>query len=273
MLASEVLEEVHFRVVQGFDSRESVFEWILANYPRQLGIAQQEYGAEDLDPATNAALRDAIERAFAEREREMESWPERTDHDRLRAAFAALDEQGIVALESPGLTQDDSISIAADLAIVRDELGTAGGHGYCFFTWNDMARAIDGEGLSLAYGTFEEDGQEVGAAVLKACRDAGLKAEWGGSPASFVEMPQFRWQRRLVLSQESDVRDFLESWELEIRGGYTPADEILQTFEERARDWFGKFSDFGPALRGRLRAHTVRLLDEEERREGTRKQR
>jgi hypothetical protein len=272
MLAAEVLEDIRFRVVQGSDNRESVFQWILGNYPQQLGITQEEYGAEDLDPATDATLRDAIDHAFAEREHEMESWPERTDCDRLRSAFDALDEQGIVALESPGLTQDDSIPAAADLAIVRDEVRPEGGHGYCFFTWNDMARAIDGEGLSLAYGTFEEaptPGQNLGAAVLQACRDAGLKAEWDGAPTSFVELPDFRWQRRLARTQESDIRDFLESWELEIRAGYTPATEMLETLEERARDWFEKFSDFGPALRSRLRAHTGRLLDEEERREAS----
>jgi hypothetical protein len=32
-------------------------------------------------------------------------------------------------------------------------------------------------------------------------------------------LPTFRWQRRLVVTQESDVRDFLESWELELRAG------------------------------------------------------
>lgn len=318
MLADYIVEEIHFCVVQGMNNRESVFEWILGNYPQQLGITKEEYGAEDLDPATDATLRDAIDHAFAVREREMETWPERTDCDRLRAAFDALGEQGIVTLENPGLTQDDSFPAAADLAIVRDEVREDGVHGYCFFTWNDMARAIDGEGLSLAYGTFKEEpsrpappppptcplcegrgwiapsdprqfptpcscrkpplevpaeapaptlGQKVGAVVLQACRDAGLRAEWDGAETSFVELPHFCWQRRLVRSQESDVRDFLESWELEIRAGYTPAND--ETLEERARDWFEKFSDFGPALRSQLRAHTVRLLDEEKRREAS----
>jgi hypothetical protein len=278
LLDDDVLEEIRYRVVQGFDNREAVFRWILANYPEPLGIAKAEYGAEDLKPETGELLRDAIERAFAEKAKEMESWPPQTDCDRLRAAFDALDKQGIVALESPGLTQDDGIPYAASLAVVRDELGGNETHGYCFFTWNDMARAIDGEGLSLAYGTFKEEpnqsspsaltlGQKVGAVVLETCREAGLGAEWTESLVDYVELPNFRWQRRFVLAKGSDVRDFLDSWELEIRAGYTPADRLLETLEERAFDWFEDFSDFGPNLFARLRTHTMRFLEEERARE------
>lgn len=314
-LADDVLEDIRHRVVQGFDNREVVFGWILANYPRQLGITKEEYGVEDLDAETNTALREAIEQAFAEKTKEMESWPSLTDCDRLRTAFDALDKQGIVALENPGLTQTDSIRYAADVAAVRDELGGVEAHGYCFFTWNDMARAIDGAGLSLAYGTFKEEperpaettsapcplckgrgwiapsdptlfpttcscraaaatstkapeaapslGQKVGAAVLAACRDAGLDVEWTGAGEDYVEMPRFRWQRRLTVTKESDVQDFLDGWELEMRAGYTSADEMFTILEERASDWFETFSDFGPSLRARLRNHTERFLEKE----------
>ncbi|WP_214672723.1 hypothetical protein, partial [Escherichia coli] len=58
-LADDVLEDIRHRVVQGFDNREVVFGWILANYPRQLGITKEEYGVEDLDAETNTALREA----------------------------------------------------------------------------------------------------------------------------------------------------------------------------------------------------------------------
>ncbi|MFO0676551.1 MAG: hypothetical protein U0169_08455 [Polyangiaceae bacterium] len=320
-LTEDVLEDIRYRVVQGFDNREAVFEWILANYPQQLGITKEEYGVEDLDAETNGTLRDTIETAFDDKTKETESWPELTDCDRLRRAFDALDKQGIVALESPGLTQDDSIPYAADVASARDELGGVEARGYCFFTWNDMARAIDGDGLSLAYGTFKEEperpaelapppcplckgrgwiapsdstafpttcscrsapvfptkaqeapptlGQKVGAAVLAACRDAGLDVEWTGAPEAFIEMPRFRWQRRPTVTKESDVQDFLDGWELEMRAGYTSPNETLTTLDERASDWFETFSDFGPSLRARLRSHTEKFLEKEQSREAT----
>lgn len=272
-LSDDVREEIRQQVVQGFDNREVMFDWILNGHPRQLGIDQQEY-----EVLVGRAIRDA----FAAKAKEMQTWPSLTDCDRLRVAFDALDKQGIVALENPGLTQTDSTPYAASIAVVRDELaGDGAAHGYCFFTWNDMARAIDGDGLSLAYGTFREEspepaptarptlGQKVGAAVLQACLDAGLEAAWTGQPEDFVALPRFRWQRRLVVTHESDIRDFLESWELEIRPGYTAANEMLEALEVRAADWFETFSDFGPELRERLHAHTERFIQEERLREST----
>jgi hypothetical protein len=43
---------------------------------------------------------------------------------------------------------------------------------------------------------------------------------------------------------------------------------MLPLLDERAGDWFERFSDFGPRLRARLRAHTERFLHEEQVREG-----
>jgi hypothetical protein len=258
MLPEDVLREIRFRIHQGFDNRESTFEWVAENCELDAGTEEE-------------TLREAIEQAFAEREREMQSWPQRTDNDRLREAFDALDAQGIVSAESPGLTQDDSLPMIGDEAIVRDEVRAHGGHGYCFFTWNDMARAIDGEGLSLAYGTFSDEDPEsrsraVGETVMNACQAAGLKPEWDGDTSSYIELPDFRWQRRLVRSPESHVRDFLESWELEVRAGSTAAD-MHEVLEERARDWFEKYADFGPELLHRLHVHTAGLLEAKQRSE------
>ena len=156
-MADDVLEDIRYRVVQGFDNHEVVFDWILANYPQQLGITKEEYGAEDLSAETSATLRESIEQAFAEKVKEMESWPPVTDCDRLRSAFDALHNQGIVALEDAGLTHQEGIARAANVAAARDELGGKPVHGYCFLSWQDMAGAIDGNGLSLAYGSFVEE--------------------------------------------------------------------------------------------------------------------
>jgi hypothetical protein len=232
-LSEDTLEEIQYRIDQGFDTREDVCCWVLEN---------QFEGEDDID---EAELRVAVDRAFEERLKEMESWPPLTDCDRLRAAFEVLDQQGIVALENAGLTLSDAITNAAEIAVARERAGR-NAHGYALFTWNDLARAIDGQGLSLAYGTFEEEpppppvppgpccpvcdgrgwiqakrtefpslcackqappapapeppptlAQKVGALVVQACRDAGLGVRWDGAETSFVELPEFRWQRRL----------------------------------------------------------------------------
>jgi len=311
-LSDAVLEDLRFRVVQGFENRELTFDWLLMNYPADLGITADPYDASDLDAETTALLRNAIEQAFREKEKEAESWRRPNDYDRLLTAFAALDQQGIVALECPGLMQGDSVTCAVELAAVRDELGGVEAHGYCFFAWNDMARAIDGDGLSLAYGTFESEpeappiasppptlcplckgrgwiapvdatqfpttcscrtlplaetpappappptrGQKVGALVFQACTAAGLDVEWEGRPEAYVELPRFRWQRRMVVTQESDVRDFLDGWEIELRAGYSLSSVVVparQTIPGGMRSPY--------ALRRRCGARKVsRILD------------
>src|SRR4030095_3226574 len=54
---------------------------------------------------------------------------------------------------------------------------------------------------------------------------------------------------------ESEVEQFLIDWELEIRAGYTPADEILDQLPERAGDFFPQQPP------GVQRALLVRLLE------------
>jgi hypothetical protein len=103
--------------------------------------------------------------------------------------------------------------------------------------------------------------------VLEACREAGLEAEWSGDAADFVELPGFRWQRRIVSVSEADIRDFLDGWEVEVRAGDRPFDEALGVLDERALDWFDHITDFGPEVRCRLHAHAEAFLRDEKRAE------
>lgn len=106
--------------------------------------------------------------------------------------------------------------------------------------------------------------EKIGAEVAEACRRAGLTTSWDGRQDSYIRIPNFRWQRRLTLSTEADIRNFLESWEFEIRAGYfpfnPPIESILEILERRAGEWFKRFADFGPRLRERLRKHTEQFV-------------
>jgi len=279
-LAESVLQEIQVQVACGFENRESVCVRILESMGEELGLAEEATTIEDLDAATSALLVDAIEEAFARGEEESRSWPSTTDCDRLRNAFDVLNRQGIVALENCGFTQDDGIHEAALTAVARDALGNVENDGYCFFHEQDVMRAVEGDGLWLAFGTFRDEpgdvspqpaepAQQVGESVVGACRDAGLSVDWSGSPDRRIHLPGFRWQRRMPQASEREIGEFLASWELEIRAGYTRADEILAQLDERAGDWFVEFANFGPALLQRLRAHTREFLEQERAREAT----
>lgn len=114
-------------------------------------------------------------------------------------------------------------------------------------------------------GLAEQTGQQVAAA----CRGAGLAVEWDSSAGTRIRLPQLRWQRRRLQAGDAELGEFLESWELEIRGGYTPADELPTLLHERAGNWFAEYANFGPTLLDRLHAHTEQFLERERAREET----
>ena len=305
-----VLDEIRTAVLCGYANRQQVFDNILDLHGDEIGVLTEPIPTQPnamkivASGPTNDAVpvrervRAAIAEAFARKAADMKSWPAVTDCERLRNAFDLLDKQGIVTLENAGFTQHEGGSAVADLAVARDSLGGAGSRGYCFFTWQDTFSATEGEGLLLAYGSYQSDppkppvtppaacpicngrgwipardpsqfpaqcscrnlvaaptpepaptptaAQKVGAAVLAACRDAGLTVEWNGSPDTRIKLSQFRWQRRIVVPRAIDIQDFIESWELELRAGDVSEREIVADLEERAGDWFADFSDFGP---------------------------
>jgi hypothetical protein len=87
------------------------------------------------------------------------------------------------------MTQSDGIDCAAAISLAWDELEPGKMHGYCFFTLNDRFRAVDGEGLSLSFGTFQAQPPEPPApapARCPSCNGRGFipAAEPGGWPKS-----------------------------------------------------------------------------------------
>ncbi|GAA2630188.1 DUF6891 domain-containing protein [Paractinoplanes durhamensis] len=114
------------------------------------------------------------------------TWPERTDSDRLTAAFRALDESRIVAREDFACCQNCGVTA------IRDEvLAGSRARGYVFYHEQDAERAVLGGGLWLAFGPSAQIGEEIVAAL----RAEGLHVEWDGSPQQRIDV-RLRWARR-----------------------------------------------------------------------------
>jgi hypothetical protein len=128
-------------------------------------------------------------------------WPPTTDCDRLDRAFARLHGQGICALHCAGDTQDDGFEAVRD-ALDEDGVAEDRYHGYCFYVSQDIDRALDGEGLLLAFGHLDRseakdaDHTAVGQTLCEALRHEGLAVEWNGSTKRRINLPSLRWQRR-----------------------------------------------------------------------------
>ncbi|QHE77650.1 DUF6891 domain-containing protein [Hydrogenophaga sp. PBL-H3] len=129
------------------------------------------------------------------------TWPHATDCDKLDRAFARLHEQGICALHCTGDTQDDGFEAVID-ALSDDGVPEDRYHGYCFYYSQDIDRALDEEGLLLAYGHLgrsevkEREHLAVGQLVCEALRHEGLTVAWNGSTKRRISLAQLDWQRR-----------------------------------------------------------------------------
>lgn len=138
----------------------------------------------------------AVEEEFEKKRAAEASWPLETDCDRLDAAFAALDCEGILALQNAGYTMSDGHEDAAEA------LSTAPPDkyfGYCFFHGQDLERAVAGDGLCIAFDHVRGDVPEkadVGQKVKQALEHVGFRVEWNGSASSRLNIPGIDWKRR-----------------------------------------------------------------------------
>ncbi|MEV5204043.1 hypothetical protein [Streptomyces sp. NPDC053720] len=162
---------------------------------QELSRTAEDYLVKDgVHPVTDAQARQLVERLWLERVEEQRRWPEVTDADRLRQAFSRLDGGGITAREHFTCCR------SCGLAEIRDA-GRKDARGFVFFHAQGTESAASGHGLTLYYGGFGEAADEtafVGREVVEALGDAGLTAEWNGSPDEAIELPGLDWRNRLV---------------------------------------------------------------------------
>lgn len=117
-------------------------------------------------------------------------WPERTDSDRVTAAFRALDAAGIVAREEFACCQNCGV------AEIPAEAET--GRGFAFYHAQDAERAARGGRLHIAFGSWPgspSTAAGIGAEVAAALRAEGLDVPWDGSPDERISV-RMTWARR-----------------------------------------------------------------------------
>lgn len=183
---ADLREQVERDVAIGFDTPERIVESAVATY-------------EDVaDPAfLDAQARLFLAEALAAHAQAQSAWPAETDCDRLDAAFAALERDGVVA------RQHFTCCGTCGLAEIDRELAAAGTktgpvRGYTFYHWQDTEAAVDGYGLCLYYGACvegEAPALAIGREIVAALEGHGLKPEWDGSWDRRIELP-LDWKRR-----------------------------------------------------------------------------
>jgi hypothetical protein len=182
----EIRDWVRERVAAGYDDAEAIVIGATE-------VFEDEYDEEALRLLAAELTTDAIDAHAAD----SAIWPATTDCDRLDAAFAALEAEGVIARQNftcCGTCGAYEIGDEIDAAIDQGRPA----HGYTFFHMQDTESAVGGHGLYLNYGACAE-GEEaaiaIGHRIVARLEAHGLAPEWDGSIGRRIAVP-LDWKRR-----------------------------------------------------------------------------
>jgi hypothetical protein len=179
------MDSIHQLVWSGFYSPERILEI----------VTEELYAPGELDADEVAC---EVGRQFEAKAAAETNWPLTTDCDRLDALFDVLNRAGLAAIQNAGYTMSDGFE---DVDEICRQRGGPGPHcfGFCFYHGQDLERAMDGAGLTLAFGDFsgkKEAGVKVGQLVRDYAEKHGFRVDWDGSFGKRILLPDIDWKKR-----------------------------------------------------------------------------
>jgi hypothetical protein len=185
-ILEEIQSSVARKVKEGFLDHEEIVEQVTE-------AVEDEYQRDDLKPhVARLAAKLCQEHRLAQK-----TWPTPTDCDKLDAAFASLERQGIVARQNFACCQNcGHAEIGEEIEQASQEREIKG---YTFYHMQDTETAAEFGSLYLAYGSVtgkEADSLVVGNAVAEAIRGVGLTVKWNGELNQRICIVDLDWKRR-----------------------------------------------------------------------------
>jgi hypothetical protein len=184
------------------DLREQVELWVRPGFLARADVLEyaRDFRDDDEMPVDDEELAQLVDEVWRARVAEQQAWPAYTDADRVAAAFADLDANGVVARMNFTCCQNCGVAEIDDER-PADRPST----GYVFFHQQDAERLADEPAqLYLAYGTLDpeqgrvaEQDQAVGEQIRAALLAQDLPVEWDGSSAQRISVGPLTWRRRL----------------------------------------------------------------------------
>ena len=179
---------------------------VLGGFTKQkqllVDIEERVQDEMDGDEGAVAMLRKHARDLFAKRKIEEQKWKGPTMNDRIDAAFAVLNNAGIVAMQNAGYTMSAGWEDCNEEASQLDEIGERP-RGATFYHGQDLERGVKNEGLMLVYGAYEDDEKKHKAASLAIAREVvetltrhGVKTKWNGKVETRVAILPFEWRKR-----------------------------------------------------------------------------
>lgn len=193
----------HLERMIDVDVRSGLYdEAVILDAVREL--LEDELGPEGVTGAVLAPFREHARRGLEEAAAAERGFPPRTDNDRLDEAFADLAARGIVTGQAVGFTLQEGAAMMdeAVVAMARGEEALLP-RGSVFYHRQDLERALEGGGLSLAFTSYDEhDGATaaIGREIVHVLAHHGLATRWDGTREQRIVVTPMRWQRRTTTS-------------------------------------------------------------------------
>lgn len=185
-IPTEILLYIARQVKEGFNSREEIIQ-------DAIDYAFEGHNLNDAEPQ----IEELTDRLLTMHAREQATWRGPTDCDKLDAAFAALEQKGIVARQNFTCCSNcghSEIWGEIEEAKLKKEV-----KGYAFYHMQDTERACEGGSLYVKYGAVADDQEkiaEVGKVIAEALKQSELQVDWNGQPDTAIGIIQLKWRRR-----------------------------------------------------------------------------
>lgn len=174
-------------VAAGFAAEDQIIEGTL-DY-----LEGQEFDFDALEAYVVQATRAALAAHCAAQQ----CWPPETDCDRLDAAFARLEAEGIVARQHFTCCQSDGHSeIWGEIRAAQKARPVIG---YVFYHEQDTESVMETGKLYLAFGAVEKGEAATLAVAGRAAavmQEAGFTVEWDGSVKQRLSLTGLDWKKR-----------------------------------------------------------------------------
>ncbi len=241
-MTEDLREYVRRQVAIGFDDGHVIAEDAIESF-------EDDYEGEDLP----GAVAELVEQEWMAHLLSQPPHSQTTDCDRLDAAFADLEESGVVARQHFACCQScGNAEIGAEIA------DTPGAHGYVYFHMQDTESAADGGSLYLCYGATETDTDPVavGHQIVNVLRRHGLRTAWNGDHSQRIAV-NLRWQRRHLWLRANcasgrEVEDPSEGVILELLGELETGEEAYFVLQKPGKATPGLFAQAAMAGDGRF---------------------
>lgn len=188
---SEIREYVARAVSAGFDSPAAIIE-------STNELVEEEH------PGHESLVRTIVAEELRRHAAEELTWPVVTDCDRLDAAFARLEANGIVARQN--FTCCQGCGSSEIWTEIEESAAPTTVRGYTYFHMQDTESAVEDGSLHLAYGATEdaEDAAiRIGNEIVATLEAEGLAPQWNGQLSQRISVP-LDWKKRRSAFKAND---------------------------------------------------------------------